>query len=357
MLSRSSTLLSQSLFKRTLATSAPGKFTVSFIEGDGIGPEIATSVKKIFSAADVPVEWEACDVGPIIVNNNTAIPEAAIKSINKNKVALKGPLATPVGKGHRSLNLTLRKTFDLYANLRPAASLKGLKTTYSDIDFVVVRENTEGEYFGVEHDLGDKVEAIKLITQNSSEKVIKFAIDHAKFLGRPKVLVVHKATVQPLTDGLFYQVGKSLEKYQSNVKVEFELLDDYIHNSVKDPKKYHDYVVVAPNLYGDIITDLNSGLSTGSLGMTPSANIGEKVSIFEAVHGSAPDIAGKDLANPSALLFAAVMMLEHLGLNSHADKIKAAALKTIAEGIKTGDLGGKATNSIYTDAIIKNLSA
>lgn len=342
-------------FKRTQATfSKP--VTVSLIEGDGIGIEITESVKRIFAKAGAPIIWEDCDVGPIVKNNNTAIPDKAVASIRKNKVALKGPLATPIGKGHRSLNLTLRQTFGLFANLRPAASIKGYNFIYSDIDFVVVRENTEGEYFGVEHQINDEnVVSIKLITSKASEKVIKFAIDQAAKIGRKKVVVVHQDTVQPKTDGLFRQVGESLTSYNKDIKIEFELLETYIYNSVKDPKAYHDYVVVAPNLYGDIITDLNSGLAVGSLGMTPSANIGNDVSIFEAVHGSAPDIAGKDLANPSALLFAGCMLLEHVGLPEYSERIKKAALATIAEGIKTGDLKGKSTNTEYTNAIIAKL--
>lgn len=330
--------------------------TVSLIEGDGIGVEITESVKRIFAKAGAPIIWEDCDVGPIIKNNNTAIPDKAVASIKKNKVALKGPLATPIGKGHRSLNLTLRQTFGLFANLRPAASIQGYDFLYKDIDFVVVRENTEGEYFGVEHQINDdNVVSIKLITSKASEKVIKFAIDQAAKIGRKKVVVVTQETVQPKTDGLFKKTGESLASYNKDIEIEFELLETYIYNSVKDPKKYHDYVVVAPNLYGDIITDLNSGLAVGSLGMTPSANIGTDVSIFEAVHGSAPDIAGKDLANPSAMLFAGCMLLEHVGLGEYSEKIKKAALATIAEGIKTGDLKGKSSNTEYTNAIIAKL--
>lgn len=341
--------------KRTQSTFTK-PVTVSLIEGDGIGVEITKSVKRIFAKAGVPVIWEDCDVGPIVKNNNTAIPDAAVANIKKNKVALKGPLATPIGKGHRSLNLTLRQTFGLFANLRPAASIDGYDFIYKDIDFVVVRENTEGEYFGVEHQINDEnVVSIKLITSKASEKVIKFAIDQAAKLGRKKVVVVHQDTVQPKTDGLFKQTAESLVSYNKDIEIEYELLETYIYNSVKNPKAYHDYVVVAPNLYGDIITDLNSGLAVGSLGMTPSANIGTDVSIFEAVHGSAPDIAGKDLANPSALLFAGCMLLDHVGLGDYASRIRNAALATIAEGIKTGDLKGKSTNTEYTDAIIAKL--
>lgn len=350
-----SSTIKNTILKRSQATFTK-PVTVSLIEGDGIGVEITASVKKIFAKAGVPVKWEDCDVGPVIKNNNTAIPDDAVANIKKNRVALKGPLATPIGKGHRSLNLTLRQTFGLYANLRPAQSIKGYDFLYKDIDFVVIRENTEGEYFGVEHEVNaDNVVSIKLITKEACERVIKFAVDQAVKTGRKKVVVVHQSTVQPKTDGLFKEVGESLVNYNKDVEFEFELLESYIYRSVKDPKIYHDAVVVAPNLYGDIITDLNSGLAVGSLGMTPSANIGTDVSIFEAVHGSAPDIAGKDLANPSAMLFAGCMLLEHVGLGEYSEKIKKAALATIAEGIKTGDLKGKSTNSEYTDAICAKL--
>lgn len=335
-----------------------GKYKVSFIEGDGIGPEISQSVKNIFKAADVPVEWEFCDVTPTFVNGLTTIPDRAVQSINRNLVALKGPLATPIGKGHRSLNLTLRKTFNLFANVRPAKSIEGFKTTYPDVDLVLIRENTEGEYSGIEHVVTPGVvQSIKLITRDASERVIRYAFEYARAIGRPRVIVVHKSTIQRLSDGLFVSVAKELSEEYPDIKFETQLIDNKILNVVMDPSVYADAVSVCPNLYGDILSDLNSGLSAGSLGLTPSANIGNTISIFEAVHGSAPDIAGQNKANPTALLLSSVMMLNHMGLNEHADKIQNAVLSTIASGSenRTGDLGGSATTSSFTNSVIKNL--
>ncbi|CAL9734098.1 isocitrate dehydrogenase [NAD] subunit 2, mitochondrial [Monosporozyma servazzii] len=337
---------------------ATGKYNVSFIEGDGVGPEISQSVKEIFAAAKVPINWELCDVSPILVNGLTTIPDPAVQSINKNLIALKGPLATPIGKGHRSLNLTLRKTFNLFANVRPAKSIKGFKTTYDNVDLVLIRENTEGEYSGIEHVVvPGVVQSIKLITRDASERVIKYAFEYAKAIGRPRVVVVHKSTIQRLSDGLFVDVAKELSEQYPDIKFETELIDNTVMKCVMHPDAYSDAVAVCPNLYGDILSDLNSGLSAGSLGLTPSANIGNEISIFEAVHGSAPDIAGQNKANPTALLLSSVMMLEHMGLNEHASQIQNAVLNTIASSSenRTGDLGGSATTSSFTEAVIKNL--
>ncbi|EDO15165.1 hypothetical protein Kpol_440p12 [Vanderwaltozyma polyspora DSM 70294] len=335
-----------------------GKYTVPFIEGDGVGPEISKSVKDIFAAAKVPIEWEPCDVGPIFVNGLTTIPDAAVQSINKHLVALKGPLATPIGKGHRSLNLTLRKTFNLFANVRPARSVPNYKTTYQNVDLVLIRENTEGEYSGIEHVISPGViQSIKLITKDASERVIRYAFEYTRAIGRPRLVVVHKSTIQRMADGLFVNVAKELASEYPDIELQTELIDNTILNVVTHPESYTDAVSVCPNLYGDILSDLNSGLSAGSLGLTPSANIGDKVSIFEAVHGSAPDIAGQNKANPTALLLSSVMMLNHMGLNEHATKIENAILSTIASGSenRTGDLAGTATTSSFTEAVINKL--
>lgn len=338
--------------------ASTGKFTVSFIEGDGVGPEISKSVKDIFAEAKVPIQWEKCDVTPLFINGLTTIPEPAVKSINKNLIALKGPLATPIGKGHRSLNLTLRKTFGLFANVRPAKSIEGYKTPYDNVDLVLIRENTEGEYSGIEHVVAPGVvQSIKLITKDASERVIRYAFEYARAIDRPIVSVVHKSTIQRLADGLFVNVAKELAKEYPDIKLQTELLDNAVLSVVTDPAKYSDIVTVCPNLYGDILSDLNSGLSAGSLGLTPSANIGHKVSIFEAVHGSAPDIAGQNKANPTALLLSSVMMLNHMGLTEHADKIEKAVLSTIASGPenRTADLAGSASTSSFTEAVMKRL--
>ncbi|TGZ84779.1 isocitrate dehydrogenase subunit 2 [Ascodesmis nigricans] len=333
-----------------------GNYTVSFIEGDGIGPEISQSVKRIYEAAKVPIEWESIDVTPIIKNGKTAIPDAAIESIKKNFVALKGPLATPVGKGHVSLNLTLRRTFNLFANVRPCRSVPGFKTPYDNVDTVLIRENTEGEYSGIEHEVVDGVvQSIKLITKPASERVLKFGFQYAESIGKPWVRAVHKATIMKMSDGLFLSTAEDVAKEFPAVKFDSELLDNTCLKMVTDPSYYQPMVLVMPNLYGDIVSDMCAGL-IGGLGLTPSANIGDTCSIFEAVHGSAPDIAGKDKANPTALLLSSMMMLQHMGLNEFAVKINKAIMETLAEGkALTGDLKGTASTTQYTDAIISKL--
>ncbi|KAK6507528.1 NAD-dependent isocitrate dehydrogenase [Arthrobotrys musiformis] len=333
-----------------------GKYLVSLIEGDGIGPEISQSVKDIYSAADVPIEWEPIDVTPVLVDGKTAIPQPAIDSIKRNLVALKGPLATPIGKGHVSLNLTLRRTFNLFANVRPCKSIVGYKTPYDGVDTVLIRENTEGEYSGIEHHVVDGVvQSIKLITREASERVLKYAFQYANAVGKQKVRVVHKATIMKQSDGLFLEIGKELSKQYPEIQFDYELLDNTCLNMVTDPTPYNDKVLVMPNLYGDILSDMCAGL-IGGLGLTPSGNIGDKCSIFEAVHGSAPDIAGKALANPTALLFSSIMMLQHMGLNEHATRIQKAIFDTLAEGkYLTGDLGGSAKTHEYANAIIEKL--
>ncbi|KAK3182337.1 NAD-dependent isocitrate dehydrogenase [Lecanicillium sp. MT-2017a] len=333
-----------------------GNYLVSLIEGDGIGPEISESVKDIFSAAKIPIAWEPVDVTPIIKDGKTAIPDAAIENIKKNKIALKGPLATPVGKGHVSLNLTLRRTFNLFANLRPCRSVAGFKTPYDDVDTVLIRENTEGEYSGIEHVVVDGVvQSIKLITREASERVLRFAFQHAQSIGRTKVRVVHKATIMKMSDGLFLNVGRQVAKDFPDIEFDAELLDNTCLKMVTDPLPYNDKVLVMPNLYGDILSDMCAGL-IGGLGLTPSGNIGDECSIFEAVHGSAPDIAGKGLANPTALLLSSIMMLRHMGLTDKAALVEKAIFDTMAEGkALTGDLGGKAKTSEYANAIISRL--
>ncbi|KAG8667252.1 NAD-dependent isocitrate dehydrogenase [Fusarium poae] len=335
---------------------ASGNYLVSLIEGDGIGPEIAQSVKEIFAAAKTPIAWEPVDVTPIIKDGKTAIPDAAIENIQKNKIALKGPLATPVGKGHVSLNLTLRRTFNLFANLRPCRSVAGYETPYDNVDTVLIRENTEGEYSGIEHIVVDGVvQSIKLITREASERVLRFAFQHAESIGRKKVRVVHKATIMKLSDGLFLKVAQEVAKDFPGIEFDAELLDNSCLKMVTDPTPYNDKVLVMPNLYGDILSDMCAGL-IGGLGLTPSGNIGDECSIFEAVHGSAPDIAGKNLANPTALLLSSIMMLRHMGLNEHAIRIEKAIFDTLAEGkALTGDLGGKAKTNEYAAAIISRL--
>ncbi|KAI8388864.1 isocitrate dehydrogenase, NAD-dependent [Radiomyces spectabilis] len=337
--------------------NANGNYLVTLIPGDGIGPEISRSVKEIFAAAKTPVEWEEVDVTPVIKDGKTAIPDEAIESVRKSTVALKGPLATPIGKGHVSLNLTLRRTFNLYANVRPCRSVVGYKTPYENVDTVLIRENTEGEYSGIEHEVvNGVVQSIKLITREASERVARYAFSYAQSTGRDRVTAVHKANIMKLADGLFLDVCHQVAKEFPDIKFNDVLLDRACLHIVSDPALYADTVMVMPNLYGDILSDMCAGL-IGGLGLTPSGNIGRDASIFEAVHGTAPDIAGQDKANPTALLLSGIMMLRHMRLNEQAQNIEQAVFKTIAEGeALTADLGGKSTNTEYTNAVIKNLN-
>ncbi|KAI1302161.1 NAD-dependent isocitrate dehydrogenase [Mortierella claussenii] len=336
--------------------NANGNYTVTLIPGDGIGPEISESVVKIYKAAGVPIEWEPVSVTPILKNGKVAIPDEALHSVKKNTVALKGPLATPIGKGHVSLNLTLRRTFNLYANVRPCKSVVGFKTPYDNVDTVLIRENTEGEYSGIEHEVVDGVvQSIKLITKDASDRCARYAFNYAKETGRNRVTAVHKANIMKLSDGLFLASCQEVAREFPEVKFDDLLLDRACLQIVQDPSIYADTVMVMPNLYGDILSDMSAGL-IGGLGLTPSGNIGRDASIFEAVHGTAPDIAGQDKANPTALLFSSVLMLRHMGLNQFADQIERATLKVIADGkVLTGDLGGRSTNTEFTNAIISEL--
>jgi isocitrate dehydrogenase (NAD+) len=333
-----------------------GLYTVTLIEGDGIGPEISQSVKEIYAAAKVPIKWHSVDVTPTLKDGRTVIPDEAIESVRRNYVALKGPLATPIGKGHVSLNLTLRRTFNLFANVRPCKSIQGYKTPYDNVDTVLIRENTEGEYSGIEHVVVDGVvQSIKLITREACERVLRFAFQYARDVGRNKVRAVHKATIMKMSDGLFLSTAREIAKDYPDIEFDAELLDNTCLKIVTDPTPYNDKVLVMPNLYGDILSDMGAGL-IGGLGLTPSGNIGDECSIFEAVHGSAPDIAGKGLANPTALLLSSIMMLQHMGLNDHATQIQKAIFKVLAEGKTiTGDLGGKAKTAEYAEAVIRAL--
>ncbi|XP_048584116.1 probable isocitrate dehydrogenase [NAD] subunit alpha, mitochondrial, partial [Nematostella vectensis] len=329
---------------------------VTLIPGDGIGPEISNSVKEVFAAANVPIVWEEVSVTPIILpDGRTTIPPAAINSMNKNKIGLKGPLETKIGKGHVSLNLTLRKTFELYANVRPCRSIEGYPTAYNDVNLVTIRENTEGEYSGIEHEVvNGVVQSIKLITRKASMRVAEFAFSYAKANNRGSVVAVHKANIMRRSDGLFLQCCREVAEKNKDIRYSEMYLDTTCLNMVKDPSQFD--VLVMPNLYGDILSDLCAGL-VGGLGVTPSGNIGaDNVAIFESVHGTAPDIASQDKANPTALLLSAVMMLRHMKLNSHADAVEKAVLKTISEGkMITGDLGGKASCSQFTQEICRHL--
>ncbi|XP_047004219.1 probable isocitrate dehydrogenase [NAD] subunit alpha, mitochondrial [Schistocerca americana] len=340
---------------RRYSSSGPKKVTL--IPGDGIGPEISASVQKIFAAAQVPIEWESVDVTPVRgPDGKFGIPQAAIDSVNRNKVGLKGPLMTPVGKGHRSLNLALRKEFNLYANVRPCRSLEGYRTLYDDVNVITIRENTEGEYSGIEHEIVDGVvQSIKLITEEASRRVAEFAFHYAKENGRKKVTAVHKANIMRMSDGLFLRCCREAAENHPDVKFEEKYLDTVCLTMVQDPNKYD--VLVMPNLYGDILSDMCAGL-VGGLGLTPSGNIGLNGALFESVHGTAPDIAGQDKANPTALLLSAVMMLRYMELNDYAARIEQACFDTIKEEkYRTGDLGGPAKCSEFTNEICRKIEA
>lgn len=348
--------MSKLLRSVTRMVSTRSKHTCTLIPGDGIGPEISAAVAKIFDAAGAPIDWEERDVYAIQEPDGSwVLPEPAVVSINKNKVGLKGPLATPIGAGHPSMNLMLRKTFSLYANVRPCKSIVGHQTKYDDVDIVTIRENTEGEYSGIEHEIvPGVVQSIKLITDKATRNVCKHAFEYAMQNGRDRVTCVHKANIMRKADGTFLRVAREIAEEYPGIKFEDAYLDTVCLRIVQDPSQYD--VLVMPNLYGDILSDLGAGL-IGGLGLTPSGNIGgDGVALFESVHGSAPDIAGQDLANPTALLLSAVMMLRHLNYMEIAGNIEQACFDTIASGTKTGDLGGTSKCSEFTDAICARLA-
>lgn len=343
-------------FNSIYSKNSEGKYTVSLISGDGIGPEISAAVQEIFAKAGAPIAWEEIDVTPEIGPDGKArIPEASIASVNKNKIGLKGPLATPIGKGHVSLNLTLRRTFNLYANVRPCKSIEGFETPFANVDSVIVRENTEGLYFGIEHQVDEGViQSLKVITRAASTRVARYAFNYVRDNNRKHLTAVHKANIMKMSDGMFLTCCREVAKEFPEIDYREMLIDKACLNIVQKPTDFD--VMVMPNLYGDILSDLSAGL-IGGLGLTPSGNIGENgVAIFEAVHGTAPDIAGQDKANPTALLLSGCMMLRHMDLREYADRIESAALETIAEQkFTTGDLGGSAKCSEYTKSVCDRL--
>ena len=330
---------------------------VTLIPGDGIGPEISKSVMDIFKAAGVGVEFEIENAGEKVYNEiGELIPESLYKSIEKNKVALKGPITTPIGKGFRSINVYLRKKYDLYSNIRPIKTLPGIKTRYENIDLVIFRENTEGLYIGeekFENEEQTSAIAIKRITKKGSFRIIKAAFEYAKANNLNKVTVVHKANILKITDGLFLDTAREIAEDYPEIAVEEVIIDNMCMQLVMNPEKYQ--VIVTMNLYGDILSDLCAGL-VGGLGLAPGANIGEDIAVFEAVHGSAPDIAGQNKANPLALLFTSIDMLKYLKENKKAEQIEKAVLRVLEKAeVLTADLGGSATTEELTAEIIKNL--
>ena len=328
---------------------------VTLIPGDGIGPEIIEAACRVIDASGAGIEWIEMIAGQeALAEYGTPLPDNLLNSVRSNGVALKGPVTTPVGSGFRSINVALRKELDLYVNLRPAVTIPGVKSRYENIDLVVVRENTEDLYAGVEHMVGeDAAESIKIITRKASERIVRYAFEYARREGRRKVTAVHKANILKLTDGLFLNTARSVAEDYGDIEFEDRIVDNMCMQLVQKPELYD--VMVMPNLYGDIVSDLCAGLS-GGLGVAPGANIGDEMAVFEPVHGSAPKHAGKDRANPTATLLSGVLMLRHLGEGEAADKILAAVKSVIGAGKDvTYDLGGTAGTATYADAIIREL--
>ncbi|WP_095977209.1 isocitrate dehydrogenase (NAD(+)) [Melittangium boletus] len=329
--------------------------TVTVINGDGIGPEVMAATLRVLQALEVPLQFESRDAGAeCIAKFGTNLPDATVESVLRNGVALKGPTGTVVGGGMASANVGLRKRLDLYSALRPVKSVPGIKTRYEGVDLVVVRENTESLYAGLEHIIvPGVVESLKIITEKASTRIARFAFEHARKHGRKKVTAVHKANIMKLSDGLFLDCARKVGRDFPEIQYEEVIVDNMCMQLVKDPSRYD--VLVMENLYGDILSDLCAGL-VGGLGLVPGANIGERTAMFEAVHGTAPDIAGKGLANPTALMMSAVMMLDFLELGDAARRFEGALAKVHAEGkARTGDLGGTATTRDFTDAVIAAL--
>jgi isocitrate dehydrogenase (NAD+) len=331
---------------------------VTLIPGDGIGPELAEASRRVLDASGVAFEWEVVDAGEaVMAEYGTPLPEHVLESITRNKVALKGPITTPVGEGFRSVNVTLRQVLGLYANLRPARSIKGLETRYENVDLVIVRENTEDLYAGIEHRVGrDAAESIKIITREASERIARFAFDYAVANGRRKVTAVHKANIMKLSDGLFLESCRTVAAdYEGRIEFEDRIVDNMCMQLVQKPDLYD--VLVLPNLYGDIVSDLAAGL-VGGLGVAPGANIGTEAAVFEPVHGSAPKYAGLNKANPTALILSGALMLRHLGYPAEADRVETAVRDVIEEGrTTTYDIGGSAGTSEFADAIIERLTS
>jgi isocitrate dehydrogenase (NAD+) len=332
---------------------------VTMIAGDGIGPEISEAVAEIIAAAGVEIDWDKVEAGAGVMDKyGTPLPEEVFKSIRKNKVALKGPITTPVGSGFRSVNVAIRKELNLYANVRPLKVHAKKFAKDENIDMVVFRENTEGLYVGIEHYVGDQAaESIKIITRKASRKITERAFEYAVREGRKKVTAVHKANILKFSDGLFLEearkVAKKYEKTNPEIEFDDKIVDNMCMQMVQYPEEYD--VLVMPNLYGDIVSDLGAGL-IGGLGLAPGMNLGDETAVFEAVHGSAPDIAGQNKANPVALLFSAVLMLKHLDELEAANKIEKAVSKVLNQGeVLTVDLGGRATTDEITEAIIAEL--
>jgi isocitrate dehydrogenase (NAD+) len=333
------------------------KHVATLIPGDGIGPEVTRPAQEIIKAAGVEIEWETFIAGAeALEREGKTVSDELLDSIRKNKISLKGPLTTPIGEGFSSANVEMRKALDLYVNLRPVKSLPGVKSRYENIDLIVIRENTEGLYSGIEHVVvPGVVESLKIITERASTRISEFAFKHARGEGRKKVTVVHKANIMKLADGLFLNSARNVARNNPDIQCSDVIVDNACMQLVINPYQYD--VLVLENLYGDIISDLAAGL-VGGLGLVPGANIGDECAIFEAVHGSAPDIKGQNKANPTAMILAAIMMLKHIGETKAAERIYAALVRVFTERkVFTRDLGGTASTTEFTQATLREIEA
>jgi isocitrate dehydrogenase (NAD+) len=334
------------------------RHTVTLLPGEGIGPEVAAATKRVLEASGVQIDWEGLDARALNTDKSTVRGEvlnvAAIDSVRRNRVALKGPMATAIAGGAPSVNVALRKSLDLYANLRPVKNLPGVKSHFDGVDVVIVRENTEDLYSGLEHEVvPGVVESLKIITEKASTRIARFAFDYAKKHGRKKIHAIHKANIMKLGDGLFLRCCRGVAEQFPEIEYKELIVDNACMQIVINPDQFD--VLLLPNLYGDVMSDLAAGL-VGGLGVVPSGNIGQEAAIFEAVHGTAPDIAGKGLANPTALLMSAILMLQHLGEKSAAERIEQALIKVYKEGKHlTRDVGGASSTQQFTDAVIAAL--
>ena len=331
------------------------KHKITLIPGDGIGPEVTGAAISVLRATGFEAEWETFVVGAEALSRfGDPLPQDLIDSIKRNKIALKGPVATPIGTGFVSSNVRLRKALDLYANLRPIKSLKGVPSRYEDVDLIVVRENTEDLYSGLEHEVvPGVVESLKIITDKASRRIAKFAFEYARLEGRKKVTAVHKANIMKLSDGLFLRCFREVAEDYPEIKADDLIVDNTCMQLVINPTQFD--MLLLENLYGDIVSDLCAGL-IGGLGVAPGANIGQEIAVFEAVHGAAPSIAGRGIANPTALILSAVLMLKHLNEPERAIRVQSALEKVLAEGnVLTRDMGGQATTLDFTEAIIHSL--
>jgi isocitrate dehydrogenase (NAD+) len=330
--------------------------TITLVPGDGIGPEVTDAVLRILDAAGVSIEWEHHLAGLEAVKRwGTALPIELIDSIRRNKVALKGPVTTPIAEGFTSVNVGLRKALDLYVNLRPVWNLPGVDARYSGVDLVIVRENTEDLYAGLEHEVvPGVVESLKIITEHASTRIAQFAFAHARREGRKKVTAVHKANIMKLSDGLFLECTRRVARAWPDIQYDERIVDAACMQLVLKPTQFD--VLVMPNLYGDIVSDLCAGL-VGGLGVVGAANLGSEIAVFEAVHGSAPDIAGKNVANPTALLLSAILMLRHIDQGAAADRVTRALGAVLTAGdVRTRDLGGTATTTQFAQAVCRQVS-